>query len=111
MMNYLCNLPTVMSLTEFPCPNPARLRYYLSDGVTWRKLHRPHPRMKNLFLPTSALIAGLLLAPVAAFAAKPETPKASNAKLIEKYDTNKNGKLDGDEIARDQERLPRRAEG
>jgi hypothetical protein len=49
--------------------------------------------MKKLTLLVAALA---LLAPAASFAAKADGPKA---KLIAKYDLNKNGKLDPDEIA------------
>jgi len=49
--------------------------------------------MKKLTLLLAALA---FLAPAALFAAKADGPKA---KAIAKYDTNKNGKIDGDEIA------------
>ena len=49
--------------------------------------------MKKLTLLLTVLA---LLAPAAAFAAKADGPKA---KIIAKYDVNKNGKLDPDEIA------------
>lgn len=55
--------------------------------------------MKKLPLIAAAIAAFSLLAPVSALAAKADSPKATKAKLLEKYDTNKNGKLDGDEIA------------
>ena len=49
--------------------------------------------MKKLTLLVTVLA---LLAPATAFAAKADGPKA---KIIAKYDVNKNGKLDPDEIA------------
>jgi hypothetical protein len=49
--------------------------------------------MKKL---TLLLAAVALLAPAVAFAAKADGPKA---KTMAKYDTNKNGKLDPDEVA------------
>jgi len=49
--------------------------------------------MKKLTLLVAAFA---LLAPAASFAAKADGPKA---KIIAKYDVNKNGKLDPDEIA------------
>jgi len=49
--------------------------------------------MKKLFLLLTALA---LLAPATSFAAKADGPKA---KIMAKYDLNKNGKLDPDEIA------------
>jgi Ca2+-binding EF-hand superfamily protein len=49
--------------------------------------------MKKLILLLAALA---LVAPAALFAAKAD---GSKAKAIAKYDTNKNGKIDGDEIA------------
>jgi len=44
----------------------------------------------------SCLLAALLLVPATAFAAKAEGPKA---RVMAKYDVNKNGVIDGDEIA------------
>lgn len=55
--------------------------------------------MKNPLRFAPALIALSLLAPLSAWAAKSDTPKSSKAKLVEKYDANKNGKLDTDEMA------------
>lgn len=55
--------------------------------------------MKTLPILATALVAFSLLAPATALAAKADAPKASKAKLIEKYDANKNGKLDADELA------------
>jgi hypothetical protein len=52
--------------------------------------------MKKILLLPAALGALALLAPTAAFAQKAQGPKA---KLMAKYDLNKNGVIDGDEIA------------
>ncbi|HEX7632332.1 MAG TPA: hypothetical protein VF388_09380 [Lacunisphaera sp.] len=53
--------------------------------------------MKNLrLLPASVALASLVLAPLTAFAAKGEGPKA---KAMAKYDLNHDGKLDDAEIA------------
>jgi hypothetical protein len=52
--------------------------------------------MSKRLLLTAGLGLLVLLAPVAAFAQKSEGPKA---KLMAKYDLNKNGVIDGDEIA------------
>jgi Ca2+-binding EF-hand superfamily protein len=54
--------------------------------------------MKPSTLLFTALLATALLAPTAVFAAKGE-PKSSKADIMAKYDTNKNGKLDPEEIA------------
>lgn len=52
---------------------------------------------------TSSLLAGfgllVFLATPVVFAAKGDSPKATKAKMVEKYDANKNGKLDDDESA------------
>jgi Ca2+-binding EF-hand superfamily protein len=55
--------------------------------------------MKNYssLLATAGLLA-LVVTP-AVFAAKADGPKATKATLMAKYDTNKNGKLDADELA------------
>lgn len=52
--------------------------------------------MKKTALLASLLASVALLAPTAAHAQKAQGPKA---KLMEKYDLNKNGAIDGDEIA------------
>lgn len=52
--------------------------------------------MKKILLLTTTLGTLALLAPTAAFAQKAQGPKA---KLMAKYDLNKNGKIDGDEVA------------
>ena len=52
--------------------------------------------MKNIRLLTGSLCLLTLLTPAALFAAQGDGPKA---KLMAKYDTNKNGVIDGDEIA------------
>jgi len=52
--------------------------------------------MKKILLLTAALGALAFLAPTAAFAQKAQGPKA---KLMAKYDLNKNGVIDGAEIA------------
>lgn len=51
--------------------------------------------MKKVSLLLTALASLALLAPGTAFAAKAD---GSKAKIVAKYDTNKNGKLDPDEI-------------
>jgi len=50
--------------------------------------------MKKIPLLATALVLAALGAPTAAFAAKADGPKA---KLLAKYDANKNGKLDAEE--------------
>lgn len=60
---------------------------------------RPIPGMKKIPTLLAALSVLALLIPTSVFAAKKDTPKESKAQLIDKYDANKNGKLDGDEIA------------
>lgn len=55
--------------------------------------------MKKIPLLAAAVAAFSLFAPASAVAAKADGPKMTKVKLIEKYDANKNGKLDGDEIA------------
>jgi len=52
--------------------------------------------MRRRFLPVIALLAFAIASPHEAFAAKEDGPKA---KLMAKYDLNKNGKLDPDEVA------------
>jgi hypothetical protein len=52
--------------------------------------------MKKLPLITATFALLALVAPAAAFAQKAQGPKA---KLMAKYDLNKNGRIDGDEIA------------
>ncbi|MDB6113486.1 MAG: h [Lacunisphaera sp.] len=52
--------------------------------------------MKNLRLLTGSLCLLAALAPAALVAAQSDGPKA---RLMAKYDTNKNGVIDGDEIA------------
>lgn len=67
-------------------------------GNFYESRHVIHPMKKSpLFF--SALIAFALFSPLSAWAAKSDTPKSSKAKLIEKYDANKNGKLDAEESA------------
>lgn len=52
--------------------------------------------MKKLSTLLAALGLLALVAPTAAFAQKAQGPKA---KIMAKYDTDKNGKIDGDEVA------------
>jgi Ca2+-binding EF-hand superfamily protein len=52
--------------------------------------------MKKLSVLIASLSLAALVAPSTVFAAKADGPKA---KAMQKYDTNKNGKLDADEIA------------
>eukprot|EP01035_Chromulina_nebulosa_P055096 gene55096-75491_t len=44
------------------------------------------------------LAAAALALPAAVYAAKKETPKTTKPQLIQKYDANKNGKLEADEL-------------
>jgi hypothetical protein len=77
-----------------PCPN-FRSPCYYPVGHLW--LDRLHPlSMKKLPLLLTCLSLLALLSPTRAASDKALGPKA---KIFAKYDTNKNGVIDGDEIA------------
>jgi EF hand domain-containing protein len=89
-------LPTADQLISLP-PGPKNHfpRYCLNDLVTGDKFQRHPLCMKKTSSLLSVIALAIALAPLSAFAAKAD---GSKAKLIAKYDTNKNGKLDPDEI-------------